>query len=80
MGIIRGSHFYLHLITQKRPEYIIGILPPKEVEEPQTIFHSFEKIGSQSLKSIYHITIKDAIKIDGNNCRGLYGVFHRNLK
>lgn len=54
MGIVRGSHFYLHLITQKRPEYIIGILPPKEVEEPQTIIHSFEKIGSQSLKSIYH--------------------------
>lgn len=56
MGIVKGSHFYLHLITQKRPEYIIGILPPFEIEEKQTIIHSFEKLGNQNLKSIYHNT------------------------
>ena len=47
MGIVRGSHFYLHLITQKRPEYIIGIRPPYN-EEDKAI--SFDIIISFKIK------------------------------
>lgn len=53
MGIVKGSHFYLHLITQKRPEYIIGIRPPYN-EEDNLISHSFNALGNQELKIILH--------------------------
>ena len=53
MGIVKGSHFYIHLITQTRPEYIIGIRPPNN-EEETLHYNSYGLLGNQELKNIYH--------------------------
>lgn len=53
MGIVRGNHFYLQLITQKRPEYIVGIRPPYLDEDTLTL-NTFKILGNQQLREIFH--------------------------
>ena len=58
MGIIRGSHFYIHLITQKRPEYIVGIRPPY-LDEVNLTLNTYKLLGNQQLRDIYHFANED---------------------